>query len=165
MNLRSVTLAEPRVDQFRNDVAVQDEARSCLMLLLLGELGRVADLSASPDAESCILSALHSAPDDVKATAALALGGLAVCNPSQHLPLLLDRVRNVRGDASASASQHYLLLKALNELLRSLLHRGEALSEGATARIPLCSVMLQAFTWHGASCVVTRACRTADASL
>ena len=116
-------------------LSLQTEAQACLTLLLLGELGRVANLSSHPAARDCILEALNSAPDDAKATAALALGGFAVSNPSEYLPLLLDRVRGVRGDAGASASQHYLLLKALNELLRSLIGRGQALSEGALLRM------------------------------
>jgi hypothetical protein len=98
----------------------QGEAQACLTLLLLGELGRVADLSAFPAAEAAITAAVASGADEAKATAALALGGIAVGNPKQYLPLLLERVRRVRDAAGSSASQLYLLLKAVNELARSL---------------------------------------------
>ena len=115
----------------------QAERQACQTLLVLGELGRVADLSQYPDAAQRILEAVSNPSDDTKATAALALGGIAVGNPAEYLPVLLDRVRSVRdseedsANATKKASQLYLMLKALNELLKSLLAKEAALGESA----------------------------------
>jgi hypothetical protein len=67
----------------------------------------------------------------VKATAALALGSIAIGNTAHYLPLLLSRVRDTRDTHCASASQVYLLLKALNEFLRLLLAKPATLSSGS----------------------------------
>jgi hypothetical protein len=106
---------------------VQSESVQCLMLLLLGELGRVSDLSAFPEVEQFIVRALSEGREDVKATASLALGGVAVGNVSQHLPLLLSRIEQLD---STSSKQLYLLLKSLNEVLRTLLSRNTPMPAG-----------------------------------
>lgn len=106
----------------------QSEAVQCLMLLLLGELGRVSDLSAYPEVEQFIVKALSEGREDVKATASLALGGVAVGNVSQHLPLLLSRIAQLD---STSSKQLYLLLKSLNEVLRTLLSRSTPMPQGS----------------------------------
>ena len=98
-----------------------------MMLLLLGELGRVSDLSAFPEVEQFIVRALSEGREDVKATASLALGGVAVGNVSQHLPLLLSRIAQLD---STSSKQLYLLLKSLNEVLRTLLFRSTPMPQG-----------------------------------
>lgn len=108
--------------------AVQSEPLQCLMLLLLGELGRVSDLSAFPEVEQFIVRALSEGREDVKATASLALGGVAVGNVSQHLPLLLSRIAELD---STSSKQLYLLLKSLNEVLRTLLARSTPMPPGS----------------------------------
>lgn len=126
---------------------MQEEAQKCLTLLLLGELGRVADLSAHPDAEQCIVTALSGAADEVKATASLALGGIAVGNLRQYLPLLLSRIQSMRAQGGGSASQLYLLLKALNEVLRSLLARRESLTQGAQTPLSVCSRLYDQICW------------------
>jgi hypothetical protein len=104
----------------------------CLMLLLLGELGRIADLSAFPEVERFIVGALSEGQEDVKATASLALGGVAVGNVSQHLPLLLSRIAELD---RTSPKQLYLLLKSLNEVLRTLLARRTPMPAGAPAAL------------------------------
>ena len=101
------------------------------MLLLLGELGRVSDLSAFPEVEQFIVRALSEGRENVKATASLALGGVAVGNVSQHLPLLLSRIAQLD---STSSKQLYLLLKSLNEVLRTLLSRSTPMPPGETRR-------------------------------
>ena len=129
----------------------QAERQACQTLLVLGELGRVADLSQYPDAAQRILEAVSNPSDDTKATAALALGGIAVGNPAEYLPVLLDRVRSVRDSeedsahATKKASQLYLMLKALNELLKSLLAKEATLRESADLD------NLIAFCMHGVS--------------
>lgn len=108
--------------------ALQAEAEQCLMLLLLGELGRVSDLSAFPEVERLVVGALSAGSEDVKATASLALGGVAVGNVHRYLPLLLTRAADVD---RASPKQLYLLLKSLNEVLRTLLAKSIQMQPGA----------------------------------
>lgn len=98
------------------------------MLLLLGELGRVADLSAFPEVERIVVGALSAGSEDVKATASLALGGVAVGNVHRYLPLLLSRAADVD---RKSPKQLYLLLKSLNEVLRTLLSQSTQMQPGA----------------------------------
>jgi cullin-associated NEDD8-dissociated protein 1 len=117
---------------------MQTEAQKGLTLLLLGEIGRVADLSSYPDVEQCIVNALSDASEDVKATSSLALGGIAVGNLQKYLPLLLGRIEAVR-NGGEDASQLYLMLKALNEVLRSSHAKQQDLSESAS---PLCALSL-----------------------
>jgi cullin-associated NEDD8-dissociated protein 2 len=95
-----------------------------LTLLLLGELGRVSDLSGYPDVVQCIVDAFSDKAEEVKATASLALGGVGVGNLQHFLPLLLGQIEG--------SSKPYLHLKALNELLRSLLAKQQSLSESLT---------------------------------
>jgi cullin-associated NEDD8-dissociated protein 1 len=97
------------------------------MLLLLGEVGRVADLSAFPEAEALIVSALSTSSEDAKATASLALGGVAVGNVDKFLPLVLQRIGEVD---CAATKQLYLLLKSLKEVLRTLLKKNAEMQPG-----------------------------------
>ena len=53
---------------------VQADAETGLALLLVGELGRVADLSQRGAAAGHLAAAVERGSEDVKATAALALG-------------------------------------------------------------------------------------------
>ena len=131
------------LQQLTGSTALQTEAQTCLTLLLLGELGRGADLSTYPDAERCVVDAVSNSPDEVKATAALALGGIAVGNMAQYLSLLLGRVQDMRAASDASASQLYLLLKAVNEMLRSLHARAKTMTPGA---VPLVCTAVHVLT-------------------
>lgn len=108
------------------------------MLLLLGELGRVSDLSAFPEVERLVVGALSAGSEDVKATASLALGGVAVGNVLRYLPLLLTRAADVdRG----SPKQLYLLLKSLNEVLRTLLAKSIQMQPSAPRRRSAASLL------------------------
>jgi hypothetical protein len=102
------------------------------MLLVVGEIGRRLDLSAFPAARDAVINALSTGADEVQATATLALGGVAVGSLAGTLPLLLERAAEAAH--GKQGKQLYLLLRSLNEVLRSLLAKGESLSPGMARR-------------------------------
>merc|ERR1719198_2098830 len=91
------------VERFVGDIG-SDEPRAIFALQCLGEIGAQNDLSSHAKLIDRLLEGFASSADDVKNTAAFALGNIAAGNLSFYLPLLLNQVK---------ASQHqYLLLYA-----------------------------------------------------
>ena len=95
------------VERFVGDIG-SDEPRAIFALQCLGEIGAQNDLSSHAKLIDRLLEGFASSADDVKNTAAFALGNIAAGNLSFYLPLLLNQVK---------ASQHqYLLLYALKDM-------------------------------------------------
>ena len=75
-------------------------------LLCIGEVGKGADLSGSPDVLPVVLTAFEAASEDVKLAAAFALGAMAVGNIGELFSGILERLE-------AEAQNQYLLLYSI----------------------------------------------------
>ena len=107
---------------------MQDEGEQRITLLLIGEIGRVADLSGFPEIENVVTSALQNPSEEVKAAASLALGGVATGNLSKYLPFLLNQIEESK---TTTPKLQYLMLKSLNEVLRTVGVQRKTLLPGA----------------------------------
>ena len=81
------------------------------MLLCIGEIGRLTDLSSNKDLEVIMFSAFDSYGEDVKGASALALGRVAVGNREKYLPLIMNKLKEENVD------HQYSLLQALREVI------------------------------------------------
>jgi hypothetical protein len=69
-----------------------DSARR-LALLSIGEIGRRADLSAFPQLQQALTSALTSQSEEIKSAASLALGGVCIGNLDTYLPFIVQQIK------------------------------------------------------------------------
>ncbi|EIE20950.1 TIP120-domain-containing protein [Coccomyxa subellipsoidea C-169] len=92
------------------------ESARRLALLGLGEIGRCTDLSAFPQLQQALTSALTSPSEQIKAAASLALGAVSIGNLDAYLPFVIQQIN----EQAANPKDQYLLLKALNEVIVSL---------------------------------------------
>ncbi len=95
------------------DIRSDDDTRSQLALLAIGEAGQRIDLSNHGDLKDLILSCFDRANEDVKFAAAYALGHIAVGGMNTFLPLVLQSIHN----SSHQTRQQYLLLMSLKETI------------------------------------------------
>lgn len=86
-----------------------------LVLLCLGELGRRRDLSEYGDIESVLTASLSDPSEEIQSAASFALGAITFGNLGRYLSNLLERIK-----ASVGTPKLYLLLQALNEVIRSV---------------------------------------------
>ncbi len=120
------------------------ESARRLALLGLGEIGRCTDLSAFPQLQQALTSALTSPSEQIKAAASLALGAVSIGNLDAYLPFVIQQINEQVGAGhpacylteallrilrvadrgcmlqAANPKDQYLLLKALNEVIVSL---------------------------------------------
>jgi len=68
------------------------EAAKRLALLAVGEIGRSADLSRYGALRGALTDALASGSEEVKAAAAVALGGVALGNLPAYLPFIMAQI-------------------------------------------------------------------------
>ncbi|WVF66132.1 hypothetical protein IAT40_000871 [Kwoniella sp. CBS 6097] len=83
-----------------------------LALLCIGEIGRLTDLSTTPDLLDKVLSFFSSDSEEVRSAAAFAAGNLAVGAPKVFLPAITKNI----GSAATEGSR-LLLLHALKEVI------------------------------------------------
>ena len=77
-----------------------------LALLGIGEIGRCADLSAFPQLQQALTSALTSPSEKIKAAASLALGAVSIGNMDTYLPFVIQQINEQVGiDTMLAASQ------------------------------------------------------------
>ncbi|CAN0314851.1 unnamed protein product, partial [Discosporangium mesarthrocarpum] len=87
-----------------DDMKGANETKKHLALLVVGELGRQADLS-----RGIILGTFEAGDEEVKTAAAYSLGHMAVGNMSKYLPVILDTLER--------SKHQYLLLSSLKEVI------------------------------------------------
>jgi cullin-associated NEDD8-dissociated protein 1 len=86
------------------------EAATAFNLLILGEVGRLEDFMKHPDLVKQVYEAFESPVNEVRSSAAFALGNMAVGNEAAFLPVIRGHIENV--------DKHSLLaLAALKELI------------------------------------------------
>ncbi|PWN22206.1 TIP120-domain-containing protein [Microstroma glucosiphilum] len=86
------------------------EAATAFNLLILGEVGRLEDFMKHPDLVKKVYDAFESPINEVRSSAAFALGNMAVGNEAAFLPVIRGHIENV--------DKHSLLaLAALKELI------------------------------------------------
>ncbi|WVQ93760.1 hypothetical protein IAU59_000837 [Kwoniella sp. CBS 9459] len=83
-----------------------------LALLCIGEIGRLTDLSTTPDLFDKILSFFSSESEELRSAAAFAAGNLAVGAPDVFLPAIIKNI-----DSTTSEASSLLLLHALKEVI------------------------------------------------
>ncbi|OCF45173.1 tip120-family protein [Kwoniella heveanensis CBS 569] len=83
-----------------------------LDLLCIGEIGRLTDLSTTPDLFDKVLSFFSSESEEVRSAAAFAAGNLAVGAPKVFLPAIIKRI-----SSASSEGSRLLLLHALKEVI------------------------------------------------
>ncbi|KAG2450178.1 hypothetical protein HYH02_000280 [Chlamydomonas schloesseri] len=98
--------------------SAKDPGSQRLALLCLGEIGGRADLAALPAVAAAASAALAApgSPEEVRAAASHALGGVTRGNLRHFMPGLLAQI----GGAAAAPKQQYLLLQALNDVITTL---------------------------------------------
>eukprot|EP00441_Pelagodinium_beii_P034026 CAMPEP_0197642028 /NCGR_PEP_ID=MMETSP1338-20131121/15800_1 /TAXON_ID=43686 ORGANISM="Pelagodinium beii, Strain RCC1491" /NCGR_SAMPLE_ID=MMETSP1338 /ASSEMBLY_ACC=CAM_ASM_000754 /LENGTH=1271 /DNA_ID=CAMNT_0043215093 /DNA_START=14 /DNA_END=3826 /DNA_ORIENTATION=+ len=109
-----------------------------LSLLVLGETGKYADLSAVPGFCEVLLMQLDSPQDEVRLAAALALGYATVGAMGTLLKVLIDNVQQAGAEASGQKKQ-YLLLTSLREVIAigvSQRHGAISLAEHLKPHVP-----------------------------
>ena len=131
--------ASPNVDKSSIDatisrflVVVKDgrdkENIIVLALLILGEIGRVRDLSSHRDVDHVVFASFSSDRDAIKNAAAYALGSLSCGNMSVYLPHLLSLIEQ-------HEQRRYQLLTSLMQMIKRM--DGEALKPYIGQLIPL----------------------------
>lgn len=100
------------VEQLINDSKQENNSESTLTLILLsiGEIGRVQDLSQVPNLVDVLLHAFTLSSEDVKSAGSYALGCVAVGNLSAFLPVILHEIE-------ARNKRQYLILHSLREVI------------------------------------------------
>lgn len=73
------------------------ESARRLALLGIGEIGRCADLSAFPQLQQALTSALTSPSEEIKAAASLALGAVSIGNMDAYLPFVIQQINEQVG--------------------------------------------------------------------
>lgn len=81
-----------------------------LILLSIGELGRVKNLDQVPELIDVILQAFNSSCEDVKSAGSFALGCIAVGNMNKFLPVILNEIE-------VRSKRQYLILHSLREVI------------------------------------------------
>lgn len=89
---------------------VNNDSIYTLLLLSLGEIGKVTDLSSVPMLVDTILQAFNSSSEDVKSAGSFALGCIAVGNLDKFLPIILHEIE-------ARNKRQYLILHSLREVI------------------------------------------------
>lgn len=89
-----------------------DEQALTLILLSLGEIGKLRDLHGAQDLIEVVLEAFDSGSEDVKSAASYALGCLTVGNRDKFLPIILQEIE-------AKNKRLYLALHSLREVISS----------------------------------------------
>lgn len=87
------------------------EAVTAFNLLILGEVGRIQDLSSQSELLGKVYEHLKSPAEEVKSAAAFALGNAAVGSPTTFLPVIRQQID------SKDVKQSLLALTALKELI------------------------------------------------
>lgn len=80
------------------------------VFLVIGEIGKVVDLSSITQLKSLLMDAFSSPSEDVKSSASFALGSIAVGNLQEYLPFILEEIENRN-------KRQYLLLHSLKEII------------------------------------------------
>lgn len=80
-----------------------------LAALTIGEIGKLRDLSSVPQLFDAFIQLFDSRNDEMRQSASISLGNLAVGNLTVYLPLLLEQF--------SVASHRYLLLTSLKEVI------------------------------------------------
>ncbi|WWC66659.1 uncharacterized protein I206_100563 [Kwoniella pini CBS 10737] len=83
-----------------------------LSLLCIGEIGRITDLSTSPDLFDKVLGFFDNDSEEVRSAAAFAAGNLAVGAPKVFLPAIIKHIETVKSEAT-----RLLLLHSLKEVI------------------------------------------------
>jgi cullin-associated NEDD8-dissociated protein 1 len=104
---------EKIIKVYSDDIQSQNDVRSQLALLCLGELGQSTDLSSHLNLKDLILNCFERNSEDVKFAAAYALGHIVIGSMNHFFPLLLQTIQS----ASAHTRQQYLLLMSLKETI------------------------------------------------
>lgn len=81
-----------------------------LILLSLGEIGKVINLGGVPNLVDVLLQAFNSSSEDVKSAGSYALGSVAVGNLDKFLPIILHEIE-------ARNKRQYLILHSLREVI------------------------------------------------
>lgn len=81
-----------------------------LSLFTLSELGRNIDLSDDKKVLQGIIGLFDSKDEDIKYSAAVALGGISLGNVDHYLPIVIDTIKNKK-------EYQYLLLNTLKEII------------------------------------------------
>lgn len=110
-----------------------DDARVSLALAVLGETGMRLG-SASPLKPDLFLRQFHSEPDKVSLAGAIALGRAGSGDPSQFLPVILEKMQE-------GGNTQYLLIQSIKEILQSVAVQSADLQAYA---IPIWDQLLQA---------------------
>eukprot|EP00051_Salpingoeca_urceolata_P019516 m.285525 g.285525 ORF g.285525 m.285525 type:complete len:1495 (-) comp19434_c6_seq2:106-4590(-) len=110
--LPSVAQVHELAAKFAEDVQREATGPSVKLLALatLGELGKAVDLSQHSNLVDIIVSAFRSPHEEVKSTAACALGSVCVGNLPKYLPFVLSEIKR-------QPTWQYLLLHALKEVI------------------------------------------------
>ncbi|GMH39342.1 hypothetical protein BSKO_07240 [Bryopsis sp. KO-2023] len=98
------------------EASEHDAGAKRLVLFVLGELGRRTDLSQYGDIESLLAASMTDKTEDIKAAGSFALGAITVGNLEKYLPSLLQKIK----EDQSNPKRLYLLLQALNEVIRSM---------------------------------------------
>ncbi|WWC85910.1 uncharacterized protein L201_000780 [Kwoniella dendrophila CBS 6074] len=83
-----------------------------LSLLCIGEIGRITDLSTSPDLFDKVLSFFNADSEEVRSAAAFAAGNLAVGAPKVFLPSITKQI-----ETATDESSRLLVLHSLKEVI------------------------------------------------
>jgi len=108
-----------------------------LSLLVLGETGKYADLSAVPGFCEVLLMQLDSPQDEIRLAAALALGYATVGAMGTLLKVLIDNVQQAGADSQQK--KQYLLLTSLREVIAigvAQRHGARSLAEHLKPHVP-----------------------------
>ena len=103
------------------------EAAKRLALLAIGEIGRKADLSGYGALRKALTAALTGGSEEVKAAAAVALGGVALGNLAAYLPFILTQISEQARLAPAAC-------------LLPFLHALQLQSRGGHSRAPVATL-------------------------
>lgn len=90
---------------------VRDEINTMFAALCVGEIGRIVDLSGQSNITDALIGLFNQRSEDIKTSASLGLGNLAVGNLQVYLPIILQRFQ--------IQEHRYLLLIALKQVISS----------------------------------------------
>lgn len=106
------SIAITTVQHLMDDYNYKQDNQHALVIILLtiGEIGRLKDLGQLPNISEFLLSALNSPPEDVKMAASYALGCVSVGSLEKFLPIILEEIE-------AKNKKQYLILHSLREVI------------------------------------------------
>jgi len=90
---------------------VRNEIDTMFAALCVGEIGRIVDLSGQSNITDALIGLFNQRSEDIKTSASLGLGNLAVGNLQVYLPIILQRFQ--------IQEHRYLLLIALKQVISS----------------------------------------------